>query len=279
MADLSILASYAHPDDEQGISGLLRMCVENGIRTALLCATRGEVGEIADPSLATPQTLGQVREQELRTAMDMVGVTDVRFLDYRDSGMAGTPENSDPRAFVNADDHEAVGKIVKIMRDFKPTVVVTFDETGGYGHPDHIAIYRWTTAAFHAAGDANQYPEAGPAFQPRRLYYASFPRSMRKEMNEIMEKLGIESVFNKIPADKFGLADELVTNRVNVEKYVDLKAKALSAHKTQLNPNGPFAKMPQEVWRKFRSVENFAYAAGEPLPKDADPGDVFAGLR
>src|SRR6478672_979617 len=130
MADLSILASYAHPDDEQGISGLLRMCVEDGIRTALLCATRGEVGEIADPSLATPETLGKVREQELRTAMDMVGVTDVRFLDYRDSGMAGTPENNDPRAFVNADEHEAIGKIVKVMRDFKPTVVITFDETG-----------------------------------------------------------------------------------------------------------------------------------------------------
>src|SRR5258705_10827359 len=120
MADLSILASYAHPDDEQGISGTLYACVQRGIRTGLIVATRGEVGEIADPSLATPETLGQVREQELRTAMDMVGVSDVRFLDYRDSGMAGTPENNDPRAFVNANDHEAIWRIVMEIRDFKP---------------------------------------------------------------------------------------------------------------------------------------------------------------
>ena len=279
MTDLALLACYAHPDDEQGVSGMLRMCVEAGIRTALLCATRGEVGEIADPSLATPETLGQVREQELRKAAEIIGIPDVRFLDYRDSGMAGTPENQDPRAFINADENEAVGRIVAVMRDFKPTVVITFDETGGYGHPDHIAIHRWTFKAFHAAGDQAQYPEAGPAFQPRRLYWASIPRSARVRMAAVMAEMGIDSVFNRIPADKFGLPDELITNRVNVDPYVSLKAKALGAHKTQLNPNGPFAKMPPEVWNMWRATETFAFAAGEPLPEGYDPADIFAGLR
>src|SRR5579859_473156 len=147
MSDRSILASYAHPDDEQGVSGTLRMYLEQGVRTGLLCATRGEVGEIADPSLATPETLGAVREQELRTAVNILGLHNLYFLDYRDSGMAGTTENKDPRAFINANENEAVGRIVKIMREFKPTVVVTFDETGGYGHPDHIAIHHWTIHA------------------------------------------------------------------------------------------------------------------------------------
>src|SRR3954471_24762381 len=163
MADLSILASCAHPDDEQGISGTLHACVQRGVRTGLLCATRGEVGEIADPSLATPETLGEVREQELRKAAEVLGFSNVYFLDYRDSGMDGTPENKDPRAFINADETEAVGKIVKVIREFKPTVIVTFDPTGGYGHPDHLAINRWTLKAFNMAADPACYPEAGPS--------------------------------------------------------------------------------------------------------------------
>src|SRR5690348_1825885 len=209
MADLSILASYAHPDDEQGIVGTLRNALDEGIRVGLLCATRGEVGEIAEPSLATPETLGAVREQELRRAAEIVGIQQLYFLDYRDSGMDGTPENKDPRAFINANSNEAVGRIVKIIREFKPTVIVTFDATGGYGHPDHIAIHRWTTEAFQAAGDATRYPEAGTIFAPRRLFYASVPRSARKRMQEVMQKMGIDSVFNRIPEDKFGMPDEL----------------------------------------------------------------------
>src|SRR4051812_35492293 len=106
MAEFSILGSYAHPDDEQGISGTLRICLDKGYHVGLLCATRGEVGEIADPSLATPETLGEVREQELRKAAEVLGFSNVYFLDYRDSGMDGTPENKDPRAFINANETE-----------------------------------------------------------------------------------------------------------------------------------------------------------------------------
>src|SRR5258708_10846552 len=222
MPDLSILACYAHPDDEQGITGTLRLSLDAGIRVGLLCATRGEVGEIADPSLATPETLGEVREQELRRACEIIGIEHVYFLDYRDSGMDGTPENKDPRAFINANEEEAVGRIVKIVREFKPTILVTFDETGGYGHPDHIAIHRWATKAFQLASDPSCYPDTGPAFKPSRLFYASIPRSARTRMAEMMAKMGIESVFQRIPADKFGMPDEMITNRVNVAQFVDL---------------------------------------------------------
>ncbi len=154
-----------------------------GVETGLVCATRGEVGEIADPALATPENLGQVREEEMRLAAEVLGVRNLWFLDYRDSGMAGTPENEDPRAFVRASSAEVVGKLVAIIRQFRPQVLITFDESGAYGHPDHIAIYRHTTSAFHAAADAVQYPELGPAHAVSKLYYG--------RVDEVAELRGI----------------------------------------------------------------------------------------
>src|SRR6478672_43851 len=173
MTDAAILAVYAHPDDEQGVSGTLAKYARQGVRTGLICATRGEVGEISDPALATPENLGAVRERELRDAAAVLGVQQLWFLDYRDSGMAGTAPNGDPRAFMNADGEEVVGRIVRIIREFKPQALVTFDATGGYGHPDHVAIHRWTTEAFATAADPARYPDAGPAWRAGRLFYGS----------------------------------------------------------------------------------------------------------
>src|SRR5205814_53342 len=150
------LREYAHPDDEGTVSGAMLHYSTLGIEPGLVCATRGEVGEISDPALATPENLGEVREGEMRAAAEELGVHNLWFLGYRDSGMAGTPENQDPRAFAQAMAAEVVGKLVAIIRQFRPQVIVTFDETGGYGHPDHIAIYRHTTSAFHVAADAAQ---------------------------------------------------------------------------------------------------------------------------
>src|SRR4051812_8494103 len=116
MTDLAILASYAHPDDEQGVTGTLARYAQEGVRTGLICATRGEMGEISDPSLATPETLGQVREGEMRCACAKAGIKNLWFLDYRDSGMAGTAPNQDAEAFMNADPQEAIGRIVRVIR-------------------------------------------------------------------------------------------------------------------------------------------------------------------
>jgi LmbE family N-acetylglucosaminyl deacetylase len=280
MSDLCILAAYAHPDDEQGVSGTLRKYMDQGAHVGIICATRGEVGQIADPTLATPEILGVVREQELRRAMAVIGVPDanIHFLDYRDSGMAGTPENADPRAFINADAQEAVGKIVKIIRAFKPTIILTFDETGGYGHPDHLAIHRWTTQAFHVAGDPAQYPEAGSAFVPKRLYYSSIGRSRLRQFADYLKANGVESVFGGIDVEQMGLPDERITNEIPVAPYVALKRRSLGEHRTQLNPNGPFASIPEEQWNEFRSTEIFGLGAGEPFPPGYDRRDLFAGL-
>src|SRR5207237_8223829 len=118
---------FAHPDDEGIVSGALLQYSTSGVETGLVCATRGEVGEIADPALATPENLGQVREGEMRSAADVLGVRNLWFLDYRDSGMAGTPENANPSSLAQASPAEAVGKIVAIIRQFRPQVVLTFD--------------------------------------------------------------------------------------------------------------------------------------------------------
>jgi len=127
MSTKRLLGAFAHPDDEGIVSGALLQYSTSGVETGLVCATRGEVGEIADPALATPENLGQVREGEMRAAAEVLGVHNLWFLDYRDSGMAGTPENADPSAFAQASAAEVVGKLVKIIREFCPQVIVTFD--------------------------------------------------------------------------------------------------------------------------------------------------------
>src|SRR5437763_9470025 len=125
--------------------------------------------------------------------------------------MAGTRENKDPRAFVHASAAEVVGKVVAIIRQFRPQVMVPFDESGAYGHPDHIAIYRHTTSAFHAAADAVQYPELGPAHAVSKLYYGAFPRSVVREMPEWMKSQTYEGSFRELDPEKLDLPDELIS--------------------------------------------------------------------
>src|SRR5437868_4602609 len=209
MSTKRLLGVFAHPDDEGTMSGALLQYSTLGVETGLVCATRGEVGEIANPALATPENLAEVREEEMRAAAEALGVPNLWFLDYRDSGMAGTPENEDPRAFVRASAAEVVGKLVAIIRQFRPQVLVTFDESGAYGHPDHIAIYRHTTSAFHAAADAVQYPELGPPHSVSKLYYSSFPRSAMRAIGAWMRSqksaASIQNDFGDVAPEKLGL--------------------------------------------------------------------------
>src|SRR5579872_1094004 len=276
MPDLSILASYAHPDDEQGIMGTMRISIENGIRTGILVATRGEVGEISDPALATPETLGKVREGEMRAAAEVLGLRNLWFLDYRDSGMAGTPDNADTRSLAQANAAEVVGRLVAIIRQFRPQVMVTFDETGGYGHPDHIAIYRHTTSAFYAAADAVQYPEHGPAHMVSKLYYTSFPRSFIRQMAEYMREQNYQGSFSGLDPEKMGLPDELIDVRLNVEPWIETKNRSWSMHRTQMDTTNAMAQLPAEIQRKWRMYEYFQLAATRVGPDIAGENDLFA---
>ena len=138
-----LLFVFAHPDDESLFSGTMAHYVQQGVQVTLVCATKGEAGEISDPSLATPDNLGTAREAELRCACDVIGITNLHLLGYCDSGMDGTPENDLPTAFIQADPDDVRLKLIRIIREVKPHIVVTFEPHGWYGHPDHIAASRY----------------------------------------------------------------------------------------------------------------------------------------
>ena len=279
MSTKRLLGAFAHPDDEGIVSGALLQYSTSGVETGLVCATRGEVGEIADPALATPENLGQVREGEMRAAAEVLGVHNLWFLDYRDSGMAGTPENADARAFAQASAAEVVGKLVKIIREFRPQVIVTFDESGAYGHPDHIAIYRYTTSAFHAAADAVQYPDLGPAHSVSKLYYSSFPRSALRAIGEWMSTQNYEGSFSGLDPEKLGMPDEQISVWLNVEPWREQKDRSRSMHRTQLDPNNLMAKIPEEIQQNWRSHECYQLAASRVGPDVPGENNLFARIQ
>ncbi len=276
MSTKRLLGVYAHPDDEGGLTGAILHYNTLDVESGLVYATRGEVGEISDPALATPENLGQVREGEMRAAAEVIGVKHLWFLGFRDSGMDGTPENNDPRAFAQTSAADAVGKLVAIIREFRPQVMVTFDETGGYRHPDHIAIYRHTTSAFYAAADAVQYPEHGSAHMVSKLYYSGFSRSFLRQMGEWMQAEDYKGPFSKLDPEKLGLADELISVRLNVEPWLETKNRSWSMHRTQINPDNPMAKIPRDIQRKWRSYEYFQLAATRVGPDIEGENDLFA---
>jgi N-acetyl-1-D-myo-inositol-2-amino-2-deoxy-alpha-D-glucopyranoside deacetylase len=281
---LSLMAVFAHPDDESfGTGGTLaRYGADPDVRVVLVCATRGEAGEISNPELASSDRLGEVREQELRCACRTLGVEDLFLLDYRDSGMAGTPENEDPRALAQADSDEAVGKIVAHIRREKPDVVVTFDENGGYGHPDHIAIHHFAKVAFAAAADPAQYEEQIEAglepHQASKLYYTAIPSRFFRSVVEKMQELGLEVPERYLERmDNFGLPDEACTTDIYVQDFWSTKQAAVACHATQLHPDSIFASLPPQIMRELQAWECFQLAETT-VGEDQDSHDLFAGF-
>jgi len=276
----TLLALFAHPDDEAfGTGGTLARYAAAGADVTLVCATRGEVGEIAEGTDATPETLGQVREAELRCAAETVGVRELIFLDYRDSGMAGTPENADPRAFVNMPAEEVVPRLVGIIRRTKPQAVVTFEPNGGYGHPDHIAIHRHAVAAFRAAADSSLYADQGLAWQAARLYYTAIPRSFFLRMRDELAALGQDtSDFARFEDGAAGWPDDKVNVTMDVSDTVEAKWSALQCHRTQFGPGNLFRRLPEPLVKRMMSQEYFALAWPEPQP-GLRLSDLFAGLN
>ncbi len=279
MPDLSVLGLFAHPDDEQMMSGLFAQCDSEGMRTGLVCATRGEAGQIHSSVNATRETVGEVREAELRAAANECGVKDLWFLDYRDSGWFDTPDNDYPTSFHRCDQQQALGKIVAIIRDFKPTILVTFDSKGGYGHLDHLMIHKLTTQAFSAAADPAMFPDMGKPWQAERLYYGTFSRSAMTSFRELMMQADPDSDFGKLDFSNMGSEDSEITNEINVLKWVETKQRSLSQHRTQTSDFERWSLLTPDLVAKMRGIERYILAAGTPLPPG--PGgraDLFAGL-
>ena len=290
-----LLLVHAHPDDETINSGAtMARYVAEGASVTLLTCTLGEEGEVLVPELAQlaadqADQLGGYRIGELRAAMDALGVTDSRFLGgagrYRDSGMMGTPANGHPRAFWNADPEEAVAHAVAVVREVRPQVVVTYDEDGGYGHPDHIQAHRVAMAAVEVAADPGYRPDLGAAWDVAKVYWCCVPRSVLQRGIDALAEMG-ESVFEGVTdaADiPFAVDDDQVTAAVDGRDVVDRKDAAMRAHPTQITVDGPFFALSNNLGQQVLGVEYYRLVRGKRGPAGAGPegweDDLFAGLE
>ena len=279
----SLLGVYAHPDDEQGVTGLLHKYVNDGVNVSLVYGTRGEAGEIAPGVNATEENLGEVREEEMRCAAEKIGIHNLFFLNYRDSGMMDTAENQNQHNLWNADLFEVTEKLVKIIRVHKPHVILTFDANGGYGHPDHIKIHQAALMAYFVAGDArafsHQLKNGLEPWTPLKVYWTAFPRSRWEKFAKMAEERGIDISTPMKEFLKRAMPDEIITTRINVAEYVDLKINALDCHASQLNPNNFFRKIPMDVRKDGMKVETLVRAESRVMPMQGVEDDLFAGIE
>lgn len=277
-----LLCVVAHPDDETFGSGstLIKYAAE-GVLVYTACATRGDVGEIAEGSDATPETLSAVREQEYYDAGKIMGVKRSILYGYRDSGMAGTPDNEHPDAFIRVPMDEVVARVVDTIREIKPHVVFTFDEGGGYGHPDHMRASEVAKLGYFAARDPEYSGSEREPWAPSRLYYHAFPRSRFRKWMMLMAEADPDSDFAKLDPDEMGVPDELLTTVIDTSAYSDIRRKAIAVHRTQYSPLDRFGAFEgaDEMAAEYLS-EDFFIRIDPPLSADGGitERDLFEGL-
>jgi LmbE family N-acetylglucosaminyl deacetylase len=302
---------HAHPDDESiGTGGSMAKAVAAGHRVVLVTCTRGEMGEIVIPELDTPDNhrrLGELRAVELERAMAHLGVTEWENLGYRDSDMMDRPGNRDPRSFWRADLDEAAGRLVWLIRTYQPDVITTYNDFGGYGHPDHIRTHDVTVRAFPRAGDPAWYPEqlapehggTGPSSEagglapwtPSKLYEQAIPASVRMRMEAAMAERGEKSWWappdDATPeqiaemeafAARMLVPDEAITTWVDTSGApLEAKWNAMHEHATQLAEDFPFFAMGLDGWRNGWAKEAFILRESR-VETSRPETDLFAGI-
>ncbi len=279
-APLSILTVHAHPDDESSKGpGTIRRYADAGIRTTLVCCTGGEAGDILNPAMDRPEiidNLHQVRQRELEAAADIIGYGEIVWLGYRDSGMPDSEHNRHPEAFANADMHEAVGRLVEIIRRVKPQVIVTYPEDQSrYPHPDHLQVTAITLPAWEAAGDPDAYPELGEPWTPSKLYCTMWSRRRMLEVHEAFGRLELESPFDDKWFDRPD-QDDLITASIAVDNSI--RRRSLLAHATQVDPTSPFwFGLPDDVQDAIHPFEDYMLMRSR-VDVVAPEDDLFAGL-
>lgn len=300
-----LLLVHAHPDDETiGTGATMARYVAEGAHVTLVTCTLGEEGEVLVPALAQlaadeADQLGGWRIGELNSAMAELGVTDTRFLGgaghFRDSGMMGTPANRKIRAFWRADSDRtvfdaAVAELVAVIREVRPQVMVTYDDFGGYGHPDHIMAHRVSTAAAAAAADAGYRQPTGSGstlarlepWQVSKFYWTAMPRSVMAEQLAAVRAAGATIGFGAETVDDlpFVVPDELVTTALHCPDFGAAKARAMAAHATQISVDGRFFALSNNLGRRVATTEYFRLVDGKlgELNPDGHEDDLFAGL-
>lgn len=288
MSSRRLLVVHAHPDDEVlSTGGLIASHAAAGDQVTLVTCTLGEEGEILLPDIAhlaadQQDDLGAHRIEELAEAMKALGVTDNRLLGgpgtYRDSGMMGEPSNERPDCFWRADLREAADHLVAVIREVRPQVMVTYDDFGGYGHPDHIQAHRVATYAAVLAAVASYRPDLGPAWDIPRWFWTAFPVSEVRKGIEALRAAGDTSDFAAMDPDDlpFALADELVDARVDVADQLPAKRAAMAAHASQINLEEGFFALSNNAGMPVFDAEYFRLAKGEIPTRPAT--DLFDGL-
>jgi N-acetyl-1-D-myo-inositol-2-amino-2-deoxy-alpha-D-glucopyranoside deacetylase len=275
-----LLVVLAHPDDESfGTGGTLALYAQRGVQVHLVCATRGEAGEVAEEFLEGFDSIADRRVSELRCAAGILGLSGVHFLDYRDSGMAGSPDNSHPNALAAAPVDEVAAKIAHFMRSLRPQVVITFDPIGGYKHPDHIAVHRATVRAFEMASDP-AYQDQLPTYQPQKLYYHVFPKRMFRLIVRLLPLLGRDPrrFGRNGDIDLLALVEEgdfPVHASIDYRSVIDKRDGAAACHVSQLGGGPPRRGLIGWAWRRMGGKDQYTRAYPPPT-KGLREDDLFA---
>ncbi|RJK98401.1 N-acetyl-1-D-myo-inositol-2-amino-2-deoxy-alpha-D-glucopyranoside deacetylase [Vallicoccus soli] len=286
-----LLLVHAHPDDETiGTGATMATYAARGAHVTLVTCTLGEEGEVLVPELAhlaadREDGLGQHRIGELAAAMEALGVTDHRFLGgpgrYRDSGMMGLPTNERPDCFWQADLDEAAMLLVAVVREVRPQVLVTYDEDGGYGHPDHIQAHRVAMRAVELA--AQEGVGEGEPWQVEKVYWSAQPESQVRDSLRRLAEAG--TPFEGMDPDgelpSFVVPDEAVTTVVDGSAQVDAKVAAMRAHATQIAVDGPFFALSNNLGNGVWGIEHYRIVRGHAVPGPGPHGweeDLFAGV-
>jgi len=276
-----LLAVLAHPDDETfGMGGTLALYSRRGVDTYLICATRGEVGDVDPELLRGYDSIADRRVAELRCAAGHLGLTDIFFLNYRDSGMPGSADNHHPQAFVAQPREQVALEIARLIRQLKPTVVVTSDPIGGYRHPDHIAVHQATVRAFQLAGDVTAANMDGkPPHIPARLYYLTFPRQLMRLVMRVMRIFGrdVHKFGKNKDIDLAAIVDvDFPTNAViDYRAVADIRDDAAQCHASQMSGSFPTGFIGW-LRRIFASKEIYMQAV--PPPNGKVERDLFEDL-
>ncbi|UMP06049.1 mycothiol conjugate amidase Mca [Amycolatopsis sp. EV170708-02-1] len=284
---LRLMAVHAHPDDEssKGAATMARYAAE-GHEVMVVTCTGGEAGSVLNPAMDRPEVLTnmtEIRREEMARAAKILGVSHT-WLGFVDSGLPeGDPLPPVPEgSFAVVPLEESTGALVKVIREFRPHVIVTYDENGGYPHPDHIRTHEISVAAFDAAGEAERYPDAGEPWQPMKLYYVhGFSRARMTVFHEALLERGLESPYEEWlkswDPDKADVM-ERVTTRVECGEYFEQRDEALKAHATQIDPNSRWFAVPRDLQREVWPTEEYELVRSlvdSTLPED----DLFAGLK
>ena len=283
---LRLMAVHAHPDDEssKGAATMARYVAE-GVNVLVATCTGGERGSVLNPKMDRPEVLADIaniRRAEMTRAREILGV-DQAWLGFVDSGLPeGDPLPPLPEGcFGLQDPQEAAKPLIKLIREFRPHVMTTYDENGGYPHPDHIMCHKISAVAFDAAGDPEKYPELGEPWQPLKLYYNSgWTRARMLALHEGMLAAGLESPYTEW-LEKWSDRDDRgdkITTRVECGEYFHVRDDALRAHATQVDPDGFWFRIPLELQQKVWPTEDFELARSlvdSPVPES----DLFAGIH